>query len=465
MFSDLQSAYRWLDQHVNHERNLGKITYDARAFELDEFRRLLGALNEPQRGRHSIHIAGTRGKGSVTLALEALLRAQGLRTAAYISPHLTEYRERIRLNGESISPEGFQKHLAETARAQESRKEESAGFRTVFEHLTAMFFLAAREHDADWMIVETGLGGRLDATNALDPGPVVLTRIGLEHTHLLGSTYEAIAGEKAAILKQNGWGIAGAQDSDHDAYGVFERRASEVNADLSLAADLCPVLAQDFSPHGMHLRFSFLGQPLTLDLPLLGPFLIENLQNALAMFGELVRRNLLPQPDNESVIAALRNLKLPGRMELLAYLPTSGATSDLRLIADSGHCPTGARAIAEAMRRHFPDGQACAVVGMADEKDHLGFFQELARWGGWRGVICYRLDSPRAADATALAAAAGAVFSGVRVAKDLTEALEFAIFDSEKYTNVIVAGSAYSVAAASQWGAKHGRRSAPIQDW
>lgn len=457
MFSDLQSAYQWLDQHVNHERNLGKITYDARAFELDEFRRLLSALDEPQRGRSSIHIAGTRGKGSVTLALEALLRAQGFRTAAYISPHLTEYRERIRIDGEPISPEGFRKHLAETARAQENCKHDSAGFRTVFEHLTAMFFLAAREHQADWMIVETGLGGRLDATNALDPGPVVLTRIGLEHTHLLGTTYEAIAGEKAAILKSGGWGIVGAQDAEHGAREVFEQRARDVNADLKSAAELCPVISREFSPQGMRLRFSFLEQPLDLDLPLLGPFLVENLQNALAMFGSLVQRGLVDQLKTESIAQALRGLKLPGRMELLAQLPGASQDADLRLIADSGHCPTGARAIAESMRAHFGSETACAVVGMAEEKDHMGFFRELAGWPGWRRIVVYRLDSPRAAEPQALFEAAKHNFSCVDKAKNLTEALEFANLASEKYTNVIVVGSAYSIAAATQWGAKYGR--------
>ncbi|MBI3737296.1 hypothetical protein HY256_12390, partial [Candidatus Sumerlaeota bacterium] len=226
-FSTLENAYAWLDSHVNYEAKLDHITYDAKTFELEEFRGRLGRLGDPHLSGGSIHIAGTRGKGTAALFLERLLMAHGLSVATFTSPHLREYRERIRISGAPISPEQFIRMLEklrchdETQPGAESQatptsvppaRGPEASFKTVFEHLTAMFFLAAREAKVDWRVVETGLGGRLDATNVLGPGPVLLTRIGLEHTHLLGSTYEAIAGEKAAILKAGGWGVAGRQD-------------------------------------------------------------------------------------------------------------------------------------------------------------------------------------------------------------------------------------------------------------
>ena len=374
MFQDLESAYRWLEGQVNYEAVLGQIAYGERVFELEGFRQRLAAIGNPHLALRTIHIAGTRGKGSAALALEALLRASGLRTAVFTSPHIREYRERIRIDGEPLAGEVFCEGLAQVAQTGQPEPRPGTGFKTVFETLTALFFWAARRYEVDWAVVETGLGGRLDATNVVEPGPVLLTRIGLEHTHLLGDTIEAIAGEKAAILKPGGWAVAGAQAADGVADGVFLRRAASAGADLTRAEELCPLLARVPHPAGTALAFQFEGEPLHLESPLLGASQAENLQNSLAMLTQLRRRGLIPLASREAVSAALGGLRLPGRMERVSAAP--------EVYVDAAHCPTGAWALARTMQDHFGSEPAGLVLGMMADKDHDAFVSNLRQWGG-----------------------------------------------------------------------------------
>lgn len=446
-FPTIEAAYRWLDGHINYERRLGELAYDRRTFEIEGFREQLSRLGNPQRACRTIHIAGTRGKGSSALLLEAVLRGLGLRVATFTSPHLREYRERIRIDGESIAAEGFRRHL-EAAAAARAPGGEEASFKTVFEYLTAVFFLAAREARVDWMIVETGLGGRLDCTNVLDAGPVLLTRIGLEHTQLLGTTHRAIAGEKAAILKTGGWGVFTRQANDGEAEGVFKARAEETGAPLFVADSLCPLKEAEFSPRGMDLVYGFEGADLDFSLPLHGPFLAENLQGGLAMLAVLRKRGELPRFDPAALGSFLSNVRLPGRMERVA-----GNTEDqFDVILDGAHCPTGARALAEGMAAHFGNAPAVAVIGMMADKDHSGFFRNLAAGGAdWKKVICYPVGSPRGAGEEALAEAARPFFREVGSSPSLKTALQSARKAAEKGYRIVVSGSIYGLASASDW--------------
>src|SRR5690606_10994766 len=144
------------------------------------------------------------------------------------------------------------------------------------EHLTALFFLAAREASVDWAIVETGMGGRLEPTNVLEPCPVPLTRLGLEHTHLLGCSRAAIAAEKAAILTPGGWAVVGPQHPDGEAHQVFEALARATGSDLVRSEERCPIRALETPPDGLIARLEFEGRPLELRTRLLGAFQAEN---------------------------------------------------------------------------------------------------------------------------------------------------------------------------------------------
>lgn len=456
-FERLSDAYGWLDSHINYEQVLNKTAYSKSTFDLESFRALISRLGNPQKGISSIHIAGSRGKGSTTLILEALLRASGLSEATYTSPHLREYRERIRINGEPLEGGLFCRALEEAARVREPAPEEHdpTAFKTVFEYLTAVYFLAARRAGVDWMVVETGLGGRLDATNVLDAGPVVLTRIGLEHTHLLGSTIPLIAAEKAAILKPGGWGVVCQQLEGGGAAEVFQARSAETGAPLADASRLCPILAQAFDTHGMKLQLRFEGEAIDLRLPFYGPFLIENIQGALAAFAELRSRGSIPaRPPRQVISDAFTSLCLPGRMEPLR----KDAHGVPTLLVDSAHCPTGAAAVAAAMETHFGNSPAIAVVGMMMDKDHEAFFKSLAGWPGWNRIICYTAATARAEPADSLAARARGFFSAVDACPDLNSALESAAIHAEKGPRVVALGSIYSVAWAQDWSRQDGRK-------
>jgi dihydrofolate synthase/folylpolyglutamate synthase len=519
-FHDCAGAYGWLESQIDYERTLSRLRYDDSTFALAAFGERLRALGDPHAALRTIHVAGTRGKGSAALALEALLEASGLRTAVFTSPHLSEWRERIRVTGRPIEPEAFARLLAPIARLQgegqrtkseeqrakteerrakgeerraksEERRAKGEGrrakgerrsrrtdgvsdlqppasslqpsipsrrstadglqpyFKTVFENLTALFFLAAREARVDWAIVETGLGGRLDATNVLAPGAVLWTRIGLEHTHLLGTTLAAIAGEKAAILKPGGWAVMGAQAPGGEARGVFEARARESGARLARAEELCPLQRLEAHPDGLRLRVRFEGGTLELDTGLFGDFQAENIQNALAVLACLRERGLVPRAPHHALAKTLNNMKLPGRLERVAARPD--------VFVDGGHDPTAARALARAMAAHFGCEPAGLVVGMLEDKDHAAFFEALAAWPGWRWVRCYRVDSPRAAAPEALARAAARLGCPVWAMSNLSNTLESLRTDADKATRVIVTGTLYSVARAREWGIQHGR--------
>jgi dihydrofolate synthase/folylpolyglutamate synthase len=459
-FQSLTAAYAWLDGQVNYERNLGAVQYNTRVFELEAFRRRLDALGAPQRGLHTLHIAGSRGKGSAAAALDCLLRASGLTTARFTSPHLHEYRERISLNGEMIGADAFMRLLERVAEHGVPRQPDSTAganaFKTVFEHLTALFFLAARQHAADWAIVEVGLGGRLDATNVLDPGPVLLTRIALEHMHLLGNTLSEIAAEKAAILKTGGWAVAGTQATSPSAFSeaglIFQQRSATMQTPLRWAEALCPLLRASASPQGLALTYEFEGEPLSLPLQLFGTYQAENLQNALALFSELRRRELVPAVPAPQLSKALQTLKIPGRMEPILETPA--------VMIDGAHCPAGAAALARAMDAHFGAESAVAVVAMLADKDHDAFFRALSAWPHWTELWCYEPLSPRALPAAELARHARPWFPRVRVFDSFKALLESVAANSEKHPRYIATGSLHSLDRWRMWGSEqHGSAS------
>lgn len=431
-FSGIEAACAWLDRHTNHELNLGVVPYGEDTFEIGPFARGLESLGGPQRGLCTIHIAGTRGKGSAALTLETLLEAAGLKTAVYTSPHLNEYRERIRVGGRIVDTARFCELLGRIAELPGEH-----GFKTVFETLTALYFLAVREAGVDWAIVETGLGGRLDSTNVIDPGPVLLTRIGLEHTKLLGNTLAAIAAEKAAILKPGGWGVMGAQEASGAAERVFRLRAANVGAPLASAPDVCPLASLHAHPGGLDLDFVFEGRPLAIRTRLLGPFQSENIQNALAVLARLRERGVATALTNSTIAEALEKLEIPGRMQRVGNAP--------EWILDGGHCPTAAAALARAMQAHFGAKPALALVGMMDDKDHEGFFAALARWGGWRAVVCYRPPSQRSLPAEKLAETARRHFAHVDFCDDLAEALQKIVRLADTNTRVVACGTLYGI--------------------
>lgn len=335
---------------------------------LGRVERLLHALDDPHRKLPPvIHVAGTNGKGSVVAFLKGILEAAGYRTNAFISPHLRRFHERIMLAGPGGAQPIGEQYLADIlSRAEAANAGEPITF---FEITTAAAFLAFAENPADVVLLETGLGGRLDATNVVDqPLATVLTPISLDHCSFLGDTTEAIAGEKAGILKRGRPVIVSRQTDG--ALGVIENRARQLE---------CPVSAQGqswdvFEQQG---RLIFQDEDCLLDLPLprlFGRHQFENAGTAIAAARRLDGFRVSPEAIAKGLTAAVWPARLerlgPGRLYDLA-------PPDSEIWVDGGHNPAAGEVVARALadlEERVPS-PIHLIVGMQSTKDAGGFLR------------------------------------------------------------------------------------------
>jgi dihydrofolate synthase/folylpolyglutamate synthase len=336
---------RFLNEFTDYER-MGS-SYSGGDYTLDRMRRLLAALGNPERAFLSLHIAGTKGKGSTAHLAEALLREAGFRTGLYTSPHLVHMRERIRLNGAPIAEEAFTRTMAEMEPHLRRLRP------TYFETMTAAAFLHFANSRVEAAVVEVGLGGRLDATNVIVPAACAITTIDYDHMDKLGHTLTAIAGEKAGILKP---GVP----------AVSSPQAPE--ARKVLLARCRPVFPRFrvLSRRGFVLKFTVEGpggRPMACELPVLGDHQAANAATALA----LVERSgvrITPQ----IVRRAFRKVRLPGRVEVVGRRPW--------LIVDAAHNPVSARALARALAS-VPRRRTVLVFGASADKNYGSMLRTL----------------------------------------------------------------------------------------
>jgi dihydrofolate synthase/folylpolyglutamate synthase len=331
---------------------------------LGRIERLLLRLGSPERGLPPVvHVAGTNGKGSVIAYLRAMLEAAGQRVHAYTSPHLTRFHERIRLNGTLIGEPELVDLLEECETAN------GPSPITFFEVTTAAAFLAFTRHPADILLLETGLGGRLDATNVVErPLLSVITPVSIDHVQFLGDTLEAIAAEKAGILKPGVPAVIGPQAAE--ALAVIESRAAEVGAPLSCAGRDWQFEAKDdgitFVEAGASRAF---GRPA---LP--GAHQIENAAMALAAARRLDGFGL----DDEALGRGLSGARWPGRLQTLTQGPLPALLPDgWELWLDGGHNAAAGLALAEAIGRRR-DRPLHLIFGMMNSKAVREFLRPLA---------------------------------------------------------------------------------------
>ncbi len=407
---------------------------------LGRTRALLRALGDPQVRVRGALIAGTNGKGSVQALAAAMLRAAGYRVGQAPKPHLVEYRERIVVEGAPIAPDEMGRLVARTLVAAD-RVARRLGPPTEFEVLTAAAFAWFAACDVDVAVVEVGLGGRLDATNAWDGGVAAVTNVALDHADLLGATIPQIAREKAAILKRGDLGVTGATG---EALDVVRRRARRMGVPLTETAPL-QVLGMD--RHGLHVAVPGLG---AVRLGLLGRHQAANAAVALGVVDALEAAGIARVPwhaRREGLEAA----RWPGRLELVA-LPTLGPPLDLLL--DGAHNPAGVRALLDALEELRPSlapGPATLILAIMRDKDVAGMVGQLASASPLRGgrVVVTQV-TPRGMAPADLAAAwqAARPGSAISLAGGAEEALEMGIRHAARAGGpLVVAGSLYLVGA------------------
>jgi dihydrofolate synthase/folylpolyglutamate synthase len=389
---------------------------------LDRIEALLAAIGNPERAFRIVQVGGTNGKGSVSAMLAAILEAAGHRVGLYTSPHLRDFRERIRVNGKEISEadvvDGVEAIGTLVARLDA----------TMFEAATALGLDHFARESVDIAVLEVGLGGRLDATTVGEPAVEVLSRIDYDHQAYLGDTLVQIAGEKAAIIRA---GVAFAARQEPEVEEVLIRRASEQGVPLAIEGRELHVTAS----HG-----TLDGQQLDLEGPdwrlkdvhcrLLGAFQPGNALLAVAAAREL-------GASEDAVRRGLLAVEWPGRFQILRHDPV--------LIVDGAHNPGGARALAASLRAYFPHEALTLVVGISADKDQAGILGALAPLASRLILTAYR--GPRAAPPAALRALVPPTGGRVDTADSLHAALTLAM--EEPRTPVIcVAGSLYLVGEA-----------------
>ena len=333
-------------------------TRDAAHFDLRRMAELLDALGNPQMEAKSVHIAGTKGKGSTAAMVASVLTAAGFNTGLYTSPHLNDLRERIQIDGRLIS----ESELINLVRRLKSRMEAvdraaTYGKLTTFEVLTVLAFSYFAEKKADFQVLEVGLGGRLDATNVIIPEVSVITAISLDHTEVLGKTLSAIAAEKAGIIKPGIPVIISPQT--REVMAVIEETARKnqsptlkVGSDVTWQALEYDLTGQRFAVNGLLDRYE-------LGIPLLGMHQMENAAAAVTALEVLIKKGYVISRD--SIVTGLAGVRWPGRFEIISRDPF--------IVVDGAHNRESARLLGESLERYF----SLTEKGQSAGEDHLRF--------------------------------------------------------------------------------------------
>lgn len=422
--------------------------YSAETFDLQRMVRFMADFGDPHRRCPALHIAGTKGKGSVAAMCANALRAGGYRTGFYTSPHLLDFTERIQVDGQPI-PHAKVAEIVETMRA----KVPGHPGITTFELTTALAFLYFAQAQVDVAVLEVGLGGRLDATNIVTPRVAVITSLSYDHQNLLGHTLAEIAGEKGGIIKPGVPVVVAPQQPE--ALAALEHIAEERGAPLTLVGrdwQVRPVRqaldGQSFeiwSAHEQQLNaqkaqgHAVAWRPEVVEIPLLGQHQVENAAVAYAAL-QALRANGLPLAPG-AIRDGLRGVQWPGRFELLSTAPA--------LVLDGAHNADSAQKLAATVREYFPGRPVTLIFGASSDKDVAGMLAALLEPGvGVRRVLLTQAVHPRAQDPEAMAALVAASGTVAETAPTVAQAVETALQAASPETVIVATGSLFIVAEA-----------------
>ncbi len=391
---------------------------------------LLAALNNPEKDLVCIHIAGTNGKGSTSHMLASIFQEAGLQTGLYTSPHLVDFRERIRINGEMI-PEQFVVDF--TLQNKEIFAKIGPSF---FEMTVAMAFDYFKKEKVDIVILETGMGGRLDSTNVVKPLASLITNIGFDHTAFLGETLELIAAEKAGIIKQNIPVII--SETQAETQAVFKKKASEMHAEIYFSdqSTYSELLNEDYSKGISTYKVDSINYHFEVKLPLMGIYQQKNLQGVITCMEVL--REQFPQIHLDHIITGIEKVKLNtglrGRWEILGQDPLC--------IADTGHNKAGITYILEQLSK-LSYNKLYMVIGMVNDKDISGILKMLPKDAYY---IFTQAQIPRALAVEDLFELAKSIGLQGETKKDVKEAFNFAKSLAKSNDLIFVGGSTFVAA-------------------
>lgn len=434
-FADSEGIYAWLLDYVNVERG------QATVFKLDRMRALAEALGSPERSYPTVHVAGSKGKGSVSTMLARIFEADGLRPGLYTSPHLLRWKERVSLAGSEM-PEAPLVEAARRVRQLVEGKKASDfpgdELPTYFELSTLVAFEAFRLAACDIAVIETGLGGRLDSTNIVEPEASVITALELEHTEWLGDSLEKIAFEKAGIIKPGKPVIVAPQRPE--AMAVVEKVARERGSELIATEATSRIEEWRIDRRGTTARISFRegkawGSVHEFRTPLVGEVQARNMAEAI-----VAATRVRPSLDPEIVRKGLAAVRLPARFEIVSEEPP--------VVLDGAHTPDSVTLALDSFARLFP-GPKLLLFACAIDKHHGEMARILAP--GFDEIVVTTPGTFKKSDPSAVHASFLAVDSGARLIQEPREAfvacLELA---RRKGLSILVTGSFYLCAEAAQ---------------
>ena len=395
---------------------------------LDTIKGILNALGNPQNNFGCIHVAGTNGKGSVASSLASILTRAGYKTGLYTSPHLVDFNERIQVNHRPITNPNVMAAYRAIRKVHSGDRES-----TFFEFATVMAFYEFARQKVDWAIIETGMGGRLDATNIIRPRVSIITNISLEHRDYLGNTLEQISGEKAGIIKNRTPVITGIRQKK--ALAVVEKKAAEKSAALYR-------FGKDFKVRrNASGTFSYYGIESTwhdLKTSLQGGHQVDNAALVLAACEAIKKR--APELSIEDIRSGLMQNCWPGRLEVVSENPT--------IILDGAHNFIAARNLGRFLSANFANQNITMVIGILDDKPYKAMLNCLLPPAS--RVILTQAKINRAMEPQKLETIARDILPAVTIISDVKQALASAIKTAKPDDVICVAGSLYVVGEAKE---------------
>jgi len=384
---------------------------------------LLEKTGHPEKKSNVIHVAGTNGKGSVCTYISSILMKAGYSVGRYVSPTLFDYRERIQINGRWISKEDTAYWMSRVREADERMQAEGMEGASAFELETVMAFLYFKASRCDFVVLETGMGGRLDATNVV-PHPLVsvITSIGMDHMKFLGDTIEAIASEKGGIIKENRPAVIGAgrREAVDTLVGICHQkhccyRIVNKNDAVILASDLYEGQVFDYKDYS-NVKTTMAGccQPWNASVAIAAVELLCELP--AADFPAGISKLPVECVNQQAIIQGIASARWPGRFEVLEKEPP--------LIIDGAHNPDGVRSLVDSIARYLREWPVILVMGVFADKDYPQMLEMASDYSDT--LITFKPEQPRGLAAEALAECASLYFKNVTAAASQKEALETA---------------------------------------
>jgi dihydrofolate synthase/folylpolyglutamate synthase len=443
-----QMNYRQAEDYIlsftDYEKIPG-IAYTAANYDLRRMEKLLQPLGNPHLGTRTVHIAGTKGKGSTAAMISKVLSVAGYKTGLFTSPHLQTLRERVRINDAMISEADFAALITKLKPIVEKVNKEAAyGELTTFEILTAVVFAYFKSSKVDFQVLEVGLGGRLDATNVAKADVCVITSISLDHTEILGDTVARIAAEKAGIIKPGCIVINAPQVSE--AAEVIRQVCRQQAARLIQVGKDITWQKTDGDLHLQTLAVKGKTGNYDLTIPLLGDHQLENAATALATLEALIY--LGAKISTQDIAHGFSQVSWPGRLQILSREPM--------VVVDGAHNGYSMKKLVESIKNYFNFNRCFVIFGTSCDKDIIGMAWELKSLADT--IIITSSSHPRAASTSILTPEFTKLDMKVDAIESVSKALSKALATAQKTDLILVTGSLFVVAEAINYILKTGAR-------